>query len=71
MLGEDPPPAKEAYSCPEVPYQDRYSETPLHLTQQLVECIVIPKTCYHMQARPLQEIWCERLRRAINVAALA
>ena len=44
---------------------------PLHITQQLVECIVIPKTCFHVQARaarPLQDIWCERLRRAINVA---
>ena len=41
---------------------------PLHIAQQLIESIVIPKTCFHVQARPLQDIWCERLRRAINVA---
>ena len=41
---------------------------PLHIAQQLIEVIVIPKTCFHVQARPLQDIWCQRLRRTINVA---
>ena len=42
---------------------------PTHVIQQLVEIVIIPKTCYHVQARPLQDYWCERLRRAIHVAA--
>ena len=41
---------------------------PTHVVQQLVEIVIIPKTCFHVQARPLQDYWCERLRRAIHVS---
>ena len=41
---------------------------PTHVMQQIVEIVIIPKTCYHVQTRPLQDYWCERLRRAINAA---
>ena len=39
---------------------------PLHLTQTLVETVILPKFTYHIQARPVPRKLCENMRRSIQ-----